>query len=530
MKVDYSKWKTRSLSIENLKLDIKNPRFSYQSTKVMNQTEIIKYLVANHAVYELAKDIAINCYLLNEEPIVCKEGETYVVLEGNRRVAACKILLNPYKYLSSQRAKELTKYDKINDKLTCYIAPNRRDSDILIYNKHTGTPLQKWDKVSQDAFLVTLIKTENLTVEGVAYKLNVPPSDIRKALRRYTIHQYCIKLFQYEPYELEQIQEQSFPITTFERFYDSDQGAKFLGISFNSNGEIQQRLPQNEFNKRFRFIVEQILNQDLTSRTFNNDKDKQEYFASINNFNKERFDLDIPISDSPITPIPTNPVSGAESEEKPESNGNEPSENQRRSRKKSGLFEKYQWNKTGVSKLDTLFDSIQLLNFKRHTDMAGIALRCYVDMLVYQFLFKKKRLGELNKDEFANFTAYNEKRYAELKKYIQTTYAIGDDEINDEELKVYTKFNTKENINKPPELGNMIAYILKNPELLNNNTRLLQVLEKFKNSRSTFVDLKSCNMFVHNEYYSANYAILEACANELAPVLDAMYKSIVDEK
>ena len=76
----------------------------------------------------------------------------------------------------------------------------------------------------------------------------------------------------------------------------------------------------------------------------------------------------------------------------------------------------------------------------------------------------------------------------------------------------------------------MIAYILKNPELLNNNTRLLQVLEKFKNSRSTFVDLKSCNMFVHNEYYSANYAILEACANELAPVLDAMYKSIVDEK
>lgn len=333
MKVDYSKWKTRSLSIENLKLDIKNPRFSYQSTKVMNQTEIIKYLVANHAVYELAKDIAINGYLLNEEPIVCKEGETYVVLEGNRRVAACKILLNPYKYLSSQRAKELTKYDKLNDKLTCYIAPNRRDADILIFNKHTGTPLQKWDKVSQDAFLVNLIKTENLSVEEVAYKLNVTLSEIRKALRRYTIHQYSIKLFQYEPYELEQIKEQSFPITTFERFYDSDQGSKFLGISFNSNGEIQQRLPQEEFDKRFRFIVEQILNQDLTSRTFNNDKDKQEYFTTIKNFNKERFDLDIPISDTPIKPIPTSPDSAPESEEKPESNGNESSETPKRSRK-----------------------------------------------------------------------------------------------------------------------------------------------------------------------------------------------------
>lgn len=89
MRIDYSKWKTRLLSIEHLKLDIKNPRFSYQSTKEMNQTEIIKYLIENYSVYDLAKDIAINGYLLNEAPIVCKENGSYVVLEGNRRVAAC---------------------------------------------------------------------------------------------------------------------------------------------------------------------------------------------------------------------------------------------------------------------------------------------------------------------------------------------------------------------------------------------------------------------------------------------------------
>lgn len=51
MKIDYSSWSTRLLSIDNLKLDVKNPRFSYQSTKEMNQTEIVKYLVENHAVY-----------------------------------------------------------------------------------------------------------------------------------------------------------------------------------------------------------------------------------------------------------------------------------------------------------------------------------------------------------------------------------------------------------------------------------------------------------------------------------------------
>ena len=119
MKVDYSSWGSRLLSIEHLKLDVKNPRFSYQSTKEMNQTEIIKYLIENHAVYELAKAIAANGYLLNEEPIVCKEGDYYIILEGNRRVAACKILLQPYKYLSPLRAKELSKYERINDKIRC---------------------------------------------------------------------------------------------------------------------------------------------------------------------------------------------------------------------------------------------------------------------------------------------------------------------------------------------------------------------------------------------------------------------------
>lgn len=107
MRVDFSNWTQRTLSVEHLKLDVSNPRFSYFSEKKMNQTEIVKFLIERFKVYELAKDIAADGYWINEEPIVCKEGDNYVVLEGNRRVAACKILLNPYKYLSNQRAQNI---------------------------------------------------------------------------------------------------------------------------------------------------------------------------------------------------------------------------------------------------------------------------------------------------------------------------------------------------------------------------------------------------------------------------------------
>ena len=527
MKIDYSSWGARLLSIDNLKLDVRNPRFSYQSTKEMNQTEIVKYLVANHAVYELAKAIAINGYFLNEEPIVCKEGDSYVVLEGNRRVAACKILLNPYKFLTPQRAKELSKYESIDDKIRCNIAPTRREADALIYNKHTGTPLQKWDKVSQDAFLASLLQSKNLSVEEVAYKLSVPASEIRKALRRHAIHQYSIKLFQAEPYELEQIQEQSFPITNFERFYDDERGLDFLGLTFGSNGEIQKRLPDDEFNRRFKFIVTQILSQDLTSRTFNNEDDKREYFSTIQFYNKDRFDLD-------IQPLQTPPMFQKEntSDTKNEKGMEEVeiSPKAKRTRRKSGLFADYNWDDTGISKLDALFKSLKELAYKKHVDMVGIALRCYVDMIVYEFLQTKKRIGEVNKEDAINSVDNNNKKYGELKQYIKMSYALSDEEIDDEKLRSFTKFTAVDKNNKIPELGNMIAYIVRHPELFDSNTRLIQALERFRKSNTSFIDLKAFNMFVHNQYVSPNVATLEASVNDLAPVLEVMYTVVKNEK
>lgn len=71
--------------------------------------------------------------------------------------------------------------------------------------------------------------------------------------------------------------------------------------------------------------------------------------------------------------------------------------------------------------------------------------------------------------------------------------------------------------NRIPELSAMILYIIQHKDLFNNDARLIQVLEKFKKGHGNFVDLKSFNMFVHNNYHSAHDSALEICANELAP-------------
>ena len=162
--------------------------------------------------------------------------------------------------------------------------------------------------------------------------------------------------------------------------------------------------------------------------------------------------------------------------------------------------------------------------------MAGITLRCYVDMLVYEFLQAKKCIGEINKEDAINTTNHNNNKYGELKHYIKTSYALSDEEIDDEKLRTLTKFTVVDKSNKIPELGNMIAYIVRHPELFDNNTRLIQVLEKFKKSNTSFIDLTACNMFVHNQYFSPNVATLEASVNTIAPILEVMYTVIKNEK
>lgn len=313
-----------------------------------------------------------------------------------------------------------------------------------------------------------------------------------------------------------------------ERFYDDERGVDFLGLKFGGKGEIIKRLPDEEFDRRFRFIVKQILSQDLTSRTFNNERDKDEYFSSIMVFDKDSFNLDVPLKDINETPNDEK-CSTTTLEVSDENEMKDTPATSKRSRRKSGLFADYNWGDTGINKIDALFKSLQELNYRKHTDVVGIVLRCFVDMLTYEFLKARKKIGEVNKEDFANVSEHNDKKYLELKHYLTTSFAISDDEINDDDLRRYSRFVNKENLCKIPELGNMLAYIIKHPELLDNNTRLIQVVDKFKKSNSGFVDLTSCNMFVHNQYFSANSNSLENCAIELSPILDAMYSAIKNE-
>ena len=100
MYIDYSSWETFEYTLNSLSLDLNNPRIKYRGVP-LNQTQIMKFLIEKEKVYELAKKISEEGFFVGEEPIICIENNKKVVLEGNRRTAALKLLQDPKKYLSN---------------------------------------------------------------------------------------------------------------------------------------------------------------------------------------------------------------------------------------------------------------------------------------------------------------------------------------------------------------------------------------------------------------------------------------------
>ena len=93
--MNFSNWIENKLTITNLLLDPLNPRIPIADEN-LGQRVLIEDLIHNDKVYELAKNIVERGYYNVESMIGIKgNGRNYYIIEGNRRLAALKLLLNP---------------------------------------------------------------------------------------------------------------------------------------------------------------------------------------------------------------------------------------------------------------------------------------------------------------------------------------------------------------------------------------------------------------------------------------------------
>jgi hypothetical protein len=178
-----------------LRLDLENPRLQTGNDfEISTEEELIEVLADIAALDELVLSICTNSYLNLEPLIVCgQDGGPYTVLEGNRRIAAIRLIQDPLlaAKLGIKIPAPLSRkvLDSIKHVLV-YRVPGHADAREFIGFKHINGP-QRWDAYAKAKYVTEWYKKaeRKITIDEIAAKMG----DNNNTLRAYI---YAILIFE----------------------------------------------------------------------------------------------------------------------------------------------------------------------------------------------------------------------------------------------------------------------------------------------------------------------------------------------
>lgn len=152
-----------TLKLSNLYLDLQNPRYEEQKS----QNEALNTIAKEQGpkLLVLLKDIIDNGLNPSDIPIVMPDpskGNGYIVLEGNRRIAALKLFKSPA-ILTNMTQRQ--KFGKLHDShknaipksIECLVVDTREEANLWIERKHegemNGAGTVRWDSVQKGRFM-----------------------------------------------------------------------------------------------------------------------------------------------------------------------------------------------------------------------------------------------------------------------------------------------------------------------------------------------------------------------------------------
>lgn len=178
------------IPVENLLLDPENPRLV--NTGTPSQGLLLKQLYEQEALDELAPSLAENGYFA-EEPLVVvrhQDGEHWIAVEGNRRLATLKLLLSleMRKNLRVVGWPELTQEQR--DRLLripCVIYPNREAVFPFLGFRHI-TGAKKWAPFQKARFVAQLIDSGR-SLDDVQDLIGDTTQTVKKLYQDYVVYQ-----------------------------------------------------------------------------------------------------------------------------------------------------------------------------------------------------------------------------------------------------------------------------------------------------------------------------------------------------
>lgn len=233
------------VDLERVLLDLENYRIpNAQQT----EADAFEYLFASEKVMRLAEQIAHNGYLDNEIPLVVpapteggREG-FYIVLEGNRRIAALKALTGYAK--PKAFSKELAKIEKkythelkqLPRIIRVMVISSREEALPHLGRMHIGNSKLSWTRDQQATFFYAMLDEKT---DVSLLKQKYPKHPITRLMKMASARRF-ISNVNYNDETLQGYASSSdLTMSTFEYAYNRKEIADAVGLTFNSNGLIE---------------------------------------------------------------------------------------------------------------------------------------------------------------------------------------------------------------------------------------------------------------------------------------------------
>ncbi len=492
--IAFDRWQATKLSVASLFLDPFNPRIP-SSGEGLTQDELMEDLVRNDRVLDLAKSIAANGYFPIEALIIVKEdGERYVI-EGNRRVAALKLLLKPedapegwekrFSKLANSVSPETIRSVKV------VVAPNRGAATPVVRSRHTRPLLEKWSPLMQAKSYFNLVAKEEQDISSIAREHNIPASEVAEALQMYRMYQVILKLDLPEDVARKVHNPRQFPMTTVERLYKAPEVNQLLGISFDEKGELQGSVDPNEFRRALARIVSDIAHKNVGSRDLNTTADMLAHLKKLGAdmpdlTKKGNFTFDSLLAEPRAKP-----------REKPES---KPAQKKPRApRQPRALIPSSVICTAKNRRVKDLVGELKdgVLQVSRFPNAVALMFRSLLEMSLSYHL---RKTGHLE--------AMRQKETERLAKKTRRQKLPGD----------------------YPKLKQMLDYVGSEATGILQDPKLRKSIRKLAGERDTLITLDSLHAFVHSEQFYPTEEILRRFWNQVADLFEIILAEPTGQK
>ncbi|HEY3800236.1 MAG TPA: hypothetical protein VGL58_17955 [Caulobacteraceae bacterium] len=200
---------TEMIALEHLLLDAENPRFGHSVAGGLDQADILDHIVNTFGVDDVLSSIAINGYI-SAEPVVCRRDEgssVATVVEGNRRLAACLILVGDDR--AARQKSRSTQYRDIwlqhgakqIDPIPAIVfdGADRKQALLSYLGVRHIASAQPWDSFAKAAWVARVVEENQLPLADVALMIGDQHRTIRRLLEGYYFIQQTIGAGEFNP-------------------------------------------------------------------------------------------------------------------------------------------------------------------------------------------------------------------------------------------------------------------------------------------------------------------------------------------